>query len=131
MNEQEIRRRISKDLEKELNKPSKPMMFIPKPAPKAEPLNSDLGIKINGIGFLNSLDVVKNEPEVTLQEIYSIKELICSNPESMATIAYDEKILRASMELAKRRDWQDILFADVDWNMKIDIIANLKKLLKF
>lgn len=105
----------------------KPKMFETKTSPSLEfHVDSTIPV-VKGIGFKNkrtdsSIAVEENK------EIYSMKELIDSNLENMQTFSYDEKVVKTQLALVKKRDWQDILFDDVDWFMKIDIISGIKRL---
>ena len=56
-----------------------------------------------------------------------MKELINSNPETMSTFTYDEKVMKKQLALVKKKEWQDILFEDIDWFMQIDITSPIKK----
>ena len=57
-----------------------------------------------------------------------MQALISTNPEGMQTLAYDEKVVKKQLALVKRKEWQDILFSDVDWFMQIDLTSGIKKL---
>ena len=59
-----------------------------------------------------------------------MKELINANSENMRTISYDEKVVKTQLALVKKKEWQDILFEDVDWFKKIDLTSGIKRLFK-
>lgn len=105
----------------------KPKMFIPKTSGRLEIVTEDISAPIKGIGFKNTTENVK---DVESQEIYSMKELITTNPDNMRTFSYDEKVVKAQLALVKKKEWQDILFEDVDWFKPIDITSGIKKLFK-
>lgn len=110
-------------------KESKPMMFMPKSNSEEDKIISDILAPVKGIGFKNTTDI----SEIRIndnQEIYNMKELIGTNPENMRTISYDENVVKAQLALVKKKEWQDILFDDVDWFMKIDLTFGIKKLFK-
>lgn len=108
----------------------KPKMFEPNTlnAVKITPNTLDIQ-SVKGIGF-KSTGIAPlggwNRPK----EIYDMKELINSNPENMKTFSYDVKTVKAQVALVKRRDWQDILFSDVDWFKPIEFTMGMKKLFK-
>ena len=108
----------------------KPRMFIPK---TSESLSVEVEASqdtIKGIGFANTIIDTNTKPN-EVKEIYNMKEFIATNPENMQTFSYDTKIIKTQMALVKRKEWQDILFSDVDWFMKIDITSGLKKIFGF
>lgn len=57
-----------------------------------------------------------------------MKELINSNPDGMRTLSIDNKTVKAQYALIKKKEWQDILFEDVDWFRKIDLYGSFKKI---
>lgn len=103
----------------------KPKMFMPKDSGRLE-MTADFNI--HGIGFADEKNNVKSK-DIENIEIYNMQDLIATNPVNMKTITYDENAVRAQLGLVKRKDWQDILFEDVDWFKKIDLKASFKKLL--
>jgi len=111
----------------------KPKMFEPSNiqnnTTSSNPLNME---SIRGIGFKTKensqlIDAKKSKPK----EIYNMKEFIKSNPENMQTFSYDTKVVREQLALVKKKEWQDILFNDVDWFHQINITSGLKKMFKF
>ena len=107
----------------------KPKMFIPKDTGRLEMVSETISTPIKGIGFKNTTEVI-SETKIENQEIYSMKELITNNPDNMRTFSYDEKIVKAQLALVKKKEWQDILFEDVDWFQKIDLLSGIKKIFK-
>ncbi len=102
----------------------KPRMFEPKVSNNVQPTSNSIDMQsIKGIGF----NAKVNEKS---QEIYSMKELIKSNPENMQTFSYDPKIIKAQYALVKKRNWEEILFSDVDWFKPIDLSSGFKALFK-
>ena len=102
----------------------KPKMFEPKVSNNVQPTSNSIDMQsIKGIGFNDKV----NEKS---QEIYSMKELIKSNPENMQTFSYDPKIIKAQYALVKKRNWEEILFSDVDWFKPIDLSSGFKALFK-
>lgn len=105
----------------------KPKMFMPKEAGRLEMTND---FNVHGIGFAeksitqNPQNSINNE-EI---EIYNMQDLIATNPVNMKTITYDENVVKKQMGLVKKRDWQDILFEDIDWFKQIDLVAGIKKI---
>lgn len=108
----------------------KPKMFIPKTSGRLEMVTDTLSTPVKGIGFKNTTVEIPTTKNVENQEIYSMKELINANPENMRTISYDENVVKAQLALVKKKEWQDILFEDVDWFKKIDLTSGIKKLFK-
>lgn len=106
----------------------KPKMFIPKEMGRLEIVTGAMDTPVRGLGFKNTTDEFTKISEN--QEIYSMKELINTNPENMVTLTFDESVVKAQLALVKKKEWQDILFEDVDWFMKIDIASGLKKLFR-
>lgn len=142
MNAEEIRKKLMNELNAELSAskdtpsisfaPDEPIVTFPSPSfdkPKMfEPVQnvdtSFTGDKlIKGIAFKNK----KVEKAKTTSEIYSMKEFISSNPINMSTITYDEKIMKKQLALVKKKEWQDILFEDIDWSMQIDLATPIKR----
>lgn len=109
----------------------KPKMFEPNQISNEKIIPNTLDIQtVKGIGFKSSGIAPLggwNKPK----EIYSMKELIDSNPENMQTFSYDTKTVKAQVGLIKRKDWQDILFSDVDLFQPIEFGTTLKKIFKF
>lgn len=107
----------------------KPKMFIPKDYGRLKLTYESSSNAVRGIGFKKTTENI-NSTEFENKEIYSMKELIDTNPENMETFSYDENVMKAQLALVKKKEWQDILFGDVDWFMKIDITSGLKKIFK-
>ncbi len=84
--------------------------------------------EVRGIGFKDNIGNTPNSYKNKPVEIYNMQELIKSNPEGMRTISLDTKTIKALYALVKRREWQDILFEDVDWFKPIDITSGIKKM---
>lgn len=103
----------------------KPKMFEPKNLTGFDIGSSSTEIPaVRGIGFKNNnLDTKTSDA----QEIYNMKELINSNPDNMRTLSYDTKTVKAQYALIKRKEWQDILFEDVDLFKPIDLYSGFKK----
>lgn len=115
----------------------KPKMFEPLKVSVDNTTNLMSSIPVvKGMGFRDNSNVVgtpTNKKKIINekpQEIYSMKELIDSNPEGMRTLSLDTKTIKAQYAIVKRREWQDILFEDVNWFQPIDITFGLKKLFK-
>lgn len=142
MNAEEIRKKLMNELNAELSAskdtpsisfaPDEPIVTFPSPSfekPKMfEPIkNGDANFindkLVKGIAFKNK----KVENQKTTGEIYCMKEFINSNPASMSTITYDEKVMKKQLALVKKKEWQDILFEDIDWSMQIDLATPIKK----
>lgn len=68
-----------------------------------------------GMGFKDSIPSNASSQTNKSEEIYNMKEFINSNPENMKTFYYDTKTVKTQYALVKRKEWQDILFSDVDW----------------
>lgn len=105
----------------------KPKMFIPKSTTEHEISSSITSKTVKGIGFSNKIESTKKVTKDT-GEIYDMQALISTNPEGMQTLAYDEKVVKKQLALVKKKEWQDILFSDVDWFMQIDLTSGIKKL---
>ena len=105
----------------------KPKMFMPKSITENETSFSITSKTVKGIGFSNKIENTKKVTKGT-SEIYDMQALISTNPEGMQTLAYDEKVVKKQLALVKRKEWQDILFSDVDWFMQIDLTSGIKKL---
>lgn len=108
----------------------KPKMFMPKVSGRLEMVTDSLSTPVKGIGFKNTTVEIPSTENIENQEIYSMKELINANPENMRTISYDEKVVKAQLALVKKKEWQDILFEDVDWFKKIDLTSGVKRLFR-
>lgn len=111
----------------------KPKMFEPIKIGTFNSLNATSDIPaVHGIGFKDNVVVKKKvKHESAPQEIYNMKELINSNPEGMRTLSYDTKTIKEQYALVKRREWQDILFYDVNLFKPIDITSSFRKFFKF
>ncbi|MBQ9314133.1 MAG: hypothetical protein IJ220_03910 [Clostridia bacterium] len=121
----------SKDSMKSFSIPAfeKPKLFEPQTSKNSEiSLNTLDTQSIKGIGFKE--DNHSNSTDYTPKEIYNMKEFIQSNPENMQTFSYDVKVVKAQLALVKKKEWQDILFEDVDWFKKIDLTSGIKKFLR-
>lgn len=105
----------------------KPKMFMPKSITEHETSSSITSKTVKGIGFSNKIGSTKKVTKGT-GEIYDMQALISTNPEGMQTLAYDEKVVKKQLALVKRKEWQDILFSDVNWFMQIDLTSGIKKL---
>ena len=105
----------------------KPKMFMPKAIAEHEASSSITSKTVKGIGFSNKIESTKNVTK-SMDEIYDMQALISTNPEGMQTLAYDEKVVKKQLALVKKKEWQDILFSDVDWFMQIDLTSGIKKL---
>lgn len=104
----------------------KPRMFEPVGGitfNKTETINNKI---VKGIAFSNTTSE-KPKTKNNSYEIYNMKEFINSNPETMSTFTYDEKVMKKQLALVKKKEWQDILFEDIDWFMQIDITSPIKK----
>ena len=108
----------------------KPKMFMPKESGRLEIITDSLSTPVKGIGFTNTTNEFSSTKLNGNQEIYSMKELINTNPENMRTLSFDEKVVKAQLALVKKKEWQDILFEDIDWFKKIDITSGIKKLFR-
>lgn len=117
------------NIETDTIKLDKPMMFMPKSTGRLELEKDNFSSPIKGIGFKNTTGTISTKLNEN-QEIYNMKELIGTNPENMRTISYDEKVVKAQLALVKKKEWQDVLFEDVDWFKKIDITSGIKKLFR-
>lgn len=104
----------------------KPKMFIPRPTHEHESSCSIASKTVKGIGFSNKTLPVKAADKVA-DEIYDMQALISASPEGMQTLAFDEKVVKKQLALVKKKEWQDILFSDVDWFMQIDLTSGIKK----
>ena len=107
----------------------KPKMFMPKTSGRLEMITTSEIPAVNGIGFKNSKSTNKIKLNEN-QEIYSMKELINMQPENMKTLSYDEKIVKTQLALVKKKEWQDILFEDIDWFKKVDVVSGIKNLFR-
>lgn len=107
----------------------KPKMFMPQTSGRLEVVNEKPVTTIRGMGFRNVKETRSDNYYVEGQEIYSMKDLINANPENMQTFSYDEKVVEAQLALVKKKEWQDVLFGDVDWFMKIDLTSGIKKII--
>lgn len=107
----------------------KPKMFMPKTVNKTQTLESITSKAVKGMAFSNKSQVTKNAKKTT-EEIYDMQAWINANPEGMETITYDENVVRKQLALVKRKEWQDILFSDVDWFMQIDLTSGIKNFFK-
>lgn len=104
----------------------KPKMFEPlniANVKKNETINDNI---VRGIGFQTSNIESKKMKNVSC-EIYDMGDFIGSNPNTMSTFTYDEKVMKKQLALVKKREWQDILFEDIDWSMQIDLVSPIKK----
>ena len=110
---------VRNNLISELNvKYNKPKLFEPV---KLE--NTSNGFEISpivGMGFKDSISNGTSFSSGREQEIYNMRDFINSNPESMKTFYYDTKTVKTQYALVKRKEWEDILFGDVDWFKPID-----------
>ncbi len=108
----------------------KPQMFMPQGDENLENTKNITENTVKGIGFVNTQEEVsalKNDGV----EIYNMQEFIASNPVNMKTFSYEPETTQTTQyALVKKRNWQDILFGDVDLFKKIDLTAGLKKLFK-
>lgn len=100
----------------------KPKMFEPSKIGNENFINDKL---VKGIAFKTSK--AESAKKQKTDEIYSMKEFINSNPANMSTFSYDEKIMKKQLALVKKKEWQDILFEDIDWSMQIDLVSPIKK----
>lgn len=100
----------------------KPKMFEPSKIGNENFINDKL---VKGIAFKTSK--AESAKKQKTDEIYSMKEFINSNPANMSTFSYDEKIMKKQLALVKKKEWQDILFEDIDWTMQIDLVSPIKK----
>ncbi len=105
----------------------KPKMFEPVSCVNVKKTETTNNKIVKGIGFAATNYENRNSQKV-LSEIYNMKEFINSNPETMSTFIYDEKVMKKQLALIRKKDWHDILFEDVDWFMQIDIVSSIKKL---
>lgn len=107
----------------------KPKMFMPRSTHAHESSSSIASKAVKGIGFSNKTLSAKSADKVA-GEIYDMQALISASPEGMQTLAFDEKIVKKQLALVKKKEWQDILFSDVDWFMQIDLTSGIKKFFK-
>ena len=106
----------------------KPKMFEPlKITDETSNFNSMDEQSIKGIGFKNNKTTGKHGIQ---QEIYSMEDLINSNPEGMKTFSYETDVVKTQLALVKKKEWQEILFGDIDWFQPIDFAGGFKKLFK-
>lgn len=144
MKAKDVRNKLTKELQAQFSiagasllAPNEPVINFPNPSfekPKMfEPIKDDNcsefstnTFNVKGITFKNK----KVTSKVDNSEVYSIQALISSNPESMSTILYDEKVLQTQLALVKKRDWYDMLFSDIDLFKPIDLGMSVKKLFK-
>lgn len=116
---------VRKNLIKELNgKYNKPKLFEP-----VKLGDENKGFEISpviGMGFKDSVSNGASFANGREQEIYNMKEFINSNPEDMKTFYYDVKTVKTQYALVKRKEWQDILFGDVDWFKPINFGKGFK-----
>lgn len=144
VNAEEIRKKLMDELNAELSAPKdvtsislapdepvvtfpsfsfeKPKMFETVKGGNENFINDKL---VKGIAFKTSK--VESSKKQKTNEIYSMKEFINSNPATMSTFNYDEKIMKKQLALVKKKEWQDILFEDINWSMQIDLATPIKK----
>lgn len=113
----------------------KPKMFEPVKINIMNEGNPSFEIpEVRGLGFKDTtinekvISEEKNTSRDKPVEIYDMKKLIQSNPEGMRTLSIEPKTVKAQFALVKRREWQDILFEDVDWFREVDLTAGIKKI---
>lgn len=150
MKAEEIRKKLMKELSEQLSveekattitfAPDEPVVTFPSPSyekPKMfEPLNITNVKKsraindsiVKKIGFETSNIEGKKMKSIPC-EIYDMGDFINSNPNTMSTFTYDEKVMKKQLALVKKKEWKDILFEDIDWFMQIDISSPIKKFL--
>ena len=159
MKAEETRKNLIKELNMQFAKasnkaedPGDPVITFPSPVfekPKMfEPLKINIDSKSNssesserlavkGIGFKDTTTNISNiskEKRIYNDEsieIYDMKKLIQSNPEGMRTLSIEPKTMKAQFALIKRKEWQDILFRDVDLFKEIDLATGIKKMFHF
>ena len=159
MKAEETRKNLIKELNMQFAKasnkaedPGDPVITFPSPVfekPKMfEPLKINIDNKSNssesserlavkGIGFKDTTINISNiskEKRIYNDEsieIYDMKKLIQSNPEGMRTLSIEPKTMKAQFALIKRKEWQDILFRDVDLFKEIDLATGIKKMFHF
>ena len=117
----------------------KPKMFEPLKINNENKNNfsesSDI-FSIKGIGFKDATIItgdISKEKKIYSDEpieIYDMKKLIQSSPEGMRTLSIEPKVVKSQFALVKRKEWQDILFGDVDWFKEIDLTAGFKKIFR-
>ena len=135
MKAEETRKKLYMELSKQFSRfdPGDPTVNFPSPSfekpkmfetKKNDLISSSIDSQfVKGISFER-----KSEVSNTPTEIYSMKELINTNKENMRTLSYDTKVIKAQLALVKKKEWQDILFSDVNLFENINIISEMKKL---
>lgn len=84
--------------------------------------------RANSTGYYNiQNNYDKNEANSTIKnkEVYTMANY--SGEEKTGNVFFDYATIPAEQALVEKKDWKEVLFADIPWDTKIDIWGGIKK----